>query len=279
MKQTHSHLDPRHHVDAIKSTDEYRTTLQEVPGEVLNPKQKLQRRNKAIARSAQALAEFHTSESGYQSPEGTRYELISQLEPFYHAQVTLNQLRSQGHRLGQRVPRETKLPYLKIVTRFNHALKEVLDNDSSLMFDDLLLFMTRMYAGANGVETAQEFHDEARGAMDGMRHEIGAEQIVGVLGLDYDEASVDDDLKGVDRFIHIDGEIVPIDFKASENKTERARRKSFHPEHIVWSQLHDADFQGGFRISNEVAHAKAPAMLAELKHAAHPNTHAYAAQL
>lgn len=260
-------LEPLAHVEAIKSTEAFRSALSHVAFNKLDLDERRRAINRAITKSARFLAESATKDSGYRTPEGDRFALIAQLEPFYRAQKALNKIRQQEQE-GARVPYSKKRYYRNEVLEFNHALKNVIDSHAHLSFNDLLAFMARMYEGANPKQNVADFTHEVRIAMDGMRHEIGATQIIGALGLEYDETDNEQEMKGQDLIVYISGKPVPIDIKASPTAVEIARQKSPHPDRIIWSHIENHEFNGGFRIPYELAQQKGPAMMRDLNKAA-----------
>lgn len=266
-KEKQKALEPLAHVEAIKSTEAFRSTLSHVAFNKLDLDERRRVINRAITKSARFLAESATKDSGYRTPEGHRFALIAQLEPFYRAQKALNKIRQQEQE-GVRVSFSKKRYYRNEVIEFNHTLKDVIDSHPSLSFNELLTFVTRMYQGANPNQNITDFTHEVRLAMNGMRHEIGATQIIGALGLEYDETDNEQEMKGQDLIVYINGQPVPIDIKASPATVEIARQKSLYPDHIIWSHIEDYEFDGGFRIPYELAQQKGPAMMRDLNQAA-----------
>lgn len=231
---------------------------------------------RAVALGSQALVGDHTSERGYVSPEGCVYRLISTIDSFVSAQQELDRLKEVGSE------RRQKLPHLRNVIAFNHAAKELIDSQPDIQFNELVSFTTKMYQGMHRDDP--ELHDDARyhqrtvyvrdsikEVLHGMRNELAVEQIIWAANdpeLEYDDTTVEDELRGVDLFINYHGQRFGIDVKASQAATHMAKLKSHHPERIVWSQVDWDDFEGGFRISDELALQKAPALVAEFRAAA-----------
>lgn len=271
MTNFNKQLSPKNHVDQIKSTPEFHAVMQGADLETMSDRERDQTVNRAVARSAFALANKYTSPGGYKSPEATRFQVISQLDEFYKAQIALNKLREQKSR-GHHVSHDLKLPHLTKLAKFNHALKEMIDTDSSLKFDETLAFLSRMYAGSHKNENLEDFEQELYWVMNGMRHELGAEQIVGTLGYDYDLPTIDDDLGGADIIVYVDGSVVPLDIKSNMHLVHKVRAESRHPDQIVWSCLHDRDFHNGFRISPNLAAVRANEMEAQIRIAAASST-------
>lgn len=266
---THPHpsLDKARYTNAIRTSDEFRKSLPVHNIEEMTPNEKRSMRIRAVARGALDRATQETKESGYRTPDGDVFNLIAHLDSFYQAQQVLARLESEKD--FRHVRRNERIPHLKDVVQFNHALREVIDNHPALKFTDILNFMTEMHTAVSGPDTQKQFYTDAREALDGMRHEIGFEQILGVLpDLDYREASVEEDIYGADIVVTVDDTEIPIDIKASPRTAAFKREKSHHPERIVWSQLNFEDFNGGMRIPRQLAEKKAPALRAELERAA-----------
>ncbi len=263
----HSLLDKAKYTSAIRTSDEFRKSLPTHNIEEMTSEEKRTMRIRAVARGALDRANQETKESGYRTPDGDIFNLIANLDTFYEAQQSLAQLDSDKD--FRHVARSERIPYLKDAVQFNHALREVIDNHPSLSFTDILNFMTEMHTTVSGPDTQKQFYTGAREVLDGMRHEIGFEQILGALpDLDYREASIDEDINGADIIVTVDNTEIPVDIKGSPRTTAFKREKSYHPERIIWSQLSFEDFNGGMRISRQLAEKKAPALRAELERAA-----------
>jgi len=209
--------------------------------------------------------------SGYLTPEGHSMNITSKLATFREDVATLDELQASGASFLE------KKHYLLRVAEFNHSIKELVDSNSSLRFDDVVLFLRNMDQKINGSDGAAGFENIATDRLNGMRHEIAVEQMLGYLpGVEYAEASVEEDLDGTDLYISIDGSpMTAIDIKAGESNTRFAKKKALRNgwdvNQIVWSHISDEDFNGGFRISKEIAQAKAPFLFKKLQNAVDSN--------
>lgn len=227
---------------------------------------------RAIGTSALALAQEGTKENGYRTHEADVYFVISKIDSFATSQAKLDKLRDKGAR------RSEKIPFLREVIEFNHAVKDMVNNDPSLRFSDVIGFITNMYirAHANFKDSSQEdrrsriewFYNSCRSSLNGMRHELGFERILGQIeDIEYRETNIDDELKGVDYYITKNGITFPIDIKASETSVRESQHTSLKPNNIVWSHCNSRDFDDSFHISPELAKQKANDVRQVLQHA------------
>lgn len=246
---------------SISGTPEYlrsRSVEQDKPGAL----------RRAVALGSRALAESHTTENGYKSPEACVYDLISTIDDFAQAERELASLDEI------RAPRLERLPHIRSVIRFNHAAKALIDSDPSINFSELVTFTVRMYQGMHR-DDPELFDGEASHSrivwlqnavsdrLHGMRSELAVEQILWAIdddSLEYEETTIEDELNGIDLFITQRGTRYGIDIKASQAAVDKARLSSSHPDRIIWSQVSWEDFNGGFRISDDLARKKAPAL-------------------
>lgn len=254
---------------SIAGTSEYlrsRSAEQDEPGAL----------RRAVALGASALAESHTTENGYKSPEACVYDLISTIDEFARAE---RQLAALGETDASRAER---VPHIRSIIRFNHAAKALIDSDPSIGFNQLVTFTVRMHqamhrddpeSGDEAIDHANKvwLHNAVSDRLHGMRNELAVEQILWALddeSLEYEETTIEDELHGVDLFITQNGRRYGIDIKASQAAVDKARLTSPHPGRIIWSQLSWEDFNGGFRISDELARKKAPGLKRALSRAA-----------
>lgn len=221
------------------------------------------RRRKAIGVAASALT--GETKSGYMSTEGHAMNVTAKLTYFRDSLDKLHHLRAVGSRHHE------KLPALRKIAEFNHAVKDMVNSNPSLGFAEVLSFILKMDQNINGRNTGgHEFETEVRGVLIGMRHEIAFEQILGYIPeAEYKETTVEDDLNGADILISLDNSpLTAIDIKASYETTQRSKNEAtwygFDSSHIVWSHINEEDFNGTFRISNETAKLKSTAVYDDL---------------
>lgn len=207
--------------------------------------------------------------SGYLTAEGHAFNVTAQLTTFSDSIHEIHQLRADH------APHSEKLPALRHIAEFNHAVKDMVNSNPSLGFAEVLSFITDMNRNVNGNRAGgRHFDDEIRGVLVGMRHEIAVEQMLWHMpGVTYREATTEEDLKGADIFVSVDGSpMMPFDIKSSREKAERSRaaaiQSGFDGNHIVWSHIDDSDFNGTFRISDEVAKARSEGLHKDFTYAA-----------
>lgn len=215
-----------------------------------------------VSLGAVSLAEL----GGYSSLDTVKLMLLGQIAPFAIAQEELNTLRANDP--GDRA-RKSHLLENNIIP-FNHLVKDLIDRDHDLSFKRLLNELTEQYARMH-MHNPKWFQQEASAALNGMRHEIAYERILGELhdeGVSYDGTTIKDELEGTDYFVTYKGFKLPIDVKASEWSRDERRKKSNRPELIVWSQFKDQDFQDGFHIPQELAFKQSHRALDDIEYAA-----------
>ncbi|OYX40930.1 hypothetical protein B7Y94_05855 [Candidatus Saccharibacteria bacterium 32-49-12] len=249
-------------VGLIRNSSDYQANYQALAHTNLDP---FQMNKAAISQSLENYLDNHQRESGYRSLTehimNVTYQLLS-AEDHIHKIAELEQRGAK---------RNEKLPTLQALVEFNHSVKDMIDSNPSIKFPDMMRFLAKTNLQVNGHEkNSEEFNQAIRGVLDGMRHEIGVEQMLGHLdNVEYLEAEVEDDLKGGDILVSVDGgDYIPLDIKASPfsaaRAQEKARRNGFSGNNIIWSQLDNEDFNGGFRVDYGIAAHKAKYLAAEL---------------
>lgn len=173
------------------------------------------------------------------------------------------------------------------VIRFNHSLKALLEADENLDAENLVVVVTDMY----GVMYSDRWGNDVEGwhaeqawfkqhidqSVRGMQHEVIASQIITAIGELTDEdgkpidisvntdVSIQDEVRGVDMFVTLDGVTFPIDIKASERTAQHARKKSRKPNSIIATGVHTRELGGAFRVSPDKARTLAPSLLEKLR--------------
>lgn len=269
MESRHDLLAPSKYIGEINRTESYR-------------KQRSQKLGRgsirlAVGAGATEMAQFHTSpESKYRTPEGDVHNVIAHISGFADGVRGIDRLTNTGS------IREQRIPHLKKIIEFNHAVKDLIDSTPSLEFDGVVNFITDMYSASHDrdwktdterKETIDWFHNEVRYRLAGMRHEIAAEQIIGTLDnieiIYNDDATIEelvqDDIDGVDVRVKAIDLKLGLDIKGSRTGVEKKRAGNSDTAHLaIWSQLHDNDFiqngKNGFRISPAKAAEKAKGM-------------------
>ena len=222
------------------------------------------RRPVAIQMAAVALRGKRPGE--YMTLEEHSLNITSHLATLEDTMQTLRDMEEYGAK------RKERLPYLKKIAEFNHDLKDMVDTNSNLRFNDVVTFIRTMNQQIHGRHDDSAFNTGLRETLEGMRHELAAEQIIGCIdSVQYRHATTEEDLHGGDFLVSANGSpFVPIDIKASyltaERKREHARQNGFDDSHIIWPEVDGEDFNGGFHISSEAAAKKAPAMERAILH-------------
>lgn len=175
--------------------------------------------------------------------------------------------------------------------RFNHAVKSLVEQDSSLSFDEISSMVTDLYGVLNRErwgEDRQGFSEEAAWfkkqlemRLRGMQHEVVAHQVIETINktdpiidpqtgerrprVSVDpHVSIEDDLKGKDLYITLDDVTFPIDIKASERTAQGARKRSRSPKSIMTSGIPTYKLNGAFQADELNARRAAPSVLKQL---------------
>ena len=173
------------------------------------------------------------------------------------------------------------------VIRFNHSLKALLEADENLDAENLVVVITDMYGIMNsdrwgnnkdGWHSEQAwFKQHIDQCVRGMQHEVIASQIITAIGELTDEdgnpidisvdtnVTIQDEVRGVDMLVTLDGVTFPIDIKASERTAQHARKKSRKPNSIISTGIHTRELGGAFRVSPDKARTLAPSLLEKLR--------------
>lgn len=192
------------------------------------------------------------------------FKLVAGLKEFYQDSRTLDYLRNRYGKPQNMPPGDKDRFYdsKDTIIGFNDTLVDVIGSGASQFdFDQLLTFMTDVFAATEGQQHAGDFHERAREAVVGMRNEMAVEQLLTAGHIEFRRGSVLEDSKGGDYFI--DG--VPIDFKSNELSAQRARMRAeengYDGSMILWSHVRPEDFEGKLTLP----YAKRAAIFAELK--------------
>lgn len=176
-------------------------------------------------------------------------------------------------------------------TKFNHAVKALIDGDSSLRFSNLASTITDVYGVTNASRWGSDtrgwhkeqhwFQQQVEQRLRGMEQEVLAHQIIMAINevnpaVDKQtgdrvprvsvnaDVSVEEDARGTDMFVTLDGVTFPIDIKASERTAQNARKKTERPHSIITTGISHDELRGNFRVSSKRARRAAPDMLAKL---------------
>lgn len=252
--------------------------------------------SRAIARAALKQTGLHpghrpfesTHEDTYEpqledaSIDTIRYALIGELPSFVHGIEGIRAFHEEG-RVDQKAYRSMK----GRTARFNHAIKALIEHDSSLTTENLTATVATLYGVLNRERWTDDragYEREAKwatqtfeGNLRGMQQEVIARQVIeaihdGIPGAEQvpeqlevtTQVSVEDDLRGVDMYVTLDGVTFPVDIKASWRTAENTRKKSHHPKSIMTTGINSLELQGAFHCTPEQLQRAAPAMLKNL---------------
>lgn len=220
------------------------------------------------------------------TPETARNALIGTLPAFVYGLEGIRQFHTGGN-VSSKEYRSMK----GRAARFNHSVKAMIEQDTSLVFRNVTDTVTTLYgvmnrerwgADRSGYEKeAKWFSAQFEARLHGMQQEVLAHQIIDTINqvdpvIDPEtgkkqprvsidtNVSIEDDLHGADMYITLDGVTFPIDIKASERTAENTRKKSSHPKSIITTGITSDELYGAFRINSKRARKAAPAMLQKL---------------
>ncbi len=213
------------------------------------------------------------------------FTLVKDVGSFVEADAELSKSRADTEDQGKR-PTVNQIHYRRGLKKthlipFNHTVKSLIDEDSNVPIKGLAITLARSYGAVFGKAQVlkkgaqrdekdllklSDVAQKIETTVDGMRHEIAAETMLSTLGVEYSyDTTVDDDAKGIDLKVMIDGKLESIDLKKSlmaERKAHDARPTS----RAVWTGLEYSDFRGmkndtpgALAISYDRAKEKAPA--------------------
>lgn len=187
--------------------------------------------------------------------EADSLRVLSQLGEFTHG---IEAIRHHHHRepLTKRQLEAAKLRKIA----FNHTVQDMLMHDPTIEFDELTNFLSTMHGVLNrhrwdddheawSTEAAW-FRQEIVKTIHGMQQEIFGEQIASAIaGVQVERPSDPrEDLRGIDRWVTMDGVRFPVDFKASYATARHARSKSHTPEHVVYTGVEGPRFHKQLRL-------------------------------
>lgn len=202
---------------------------------------------------AMQLASHQTTEHGYRPREAEALYLAASTMPFIEAQYAMDTAFIKNDAILQQ--------YRHQIEQFNHAVRDIIDNNPTMQFDELLNFIRRTYMQQPGADRNKlnACSSELRGVLVGMANEIGFEQIIEELGYNYRLASEEEDLnKGIDIYVETETGWIGIDVKSSLFGEQKNRAKQHNDERLVlWSHLEGSNFNESFRLSRDVVQQKA----------------------
>jgi hypothetical protein len=220
------------------------------------------------------------------TPEANLNRLVGTLPQFVYG------LEGMRHCFRPEPPQTKEFQaHKRRATKFNHAVKVLIDSDSSLRFSNLVATITNLYGVTNASRWGSDtqgwhkeqhwFKQQIEQRLRGMEQEVLAHQIIMAINEvnpavdkqtgDYiprlsvnADVSVEDDARGTDMYVTLDGVTFPIDIKASERTAQNARKKTKRPHSIITTGISHDELCGNFRVSTKRARRAAPDMLAKL---------------
>ena len=216
----------------------------------------------ALTKSAHALEHSLSTDEGSGNPEQRKlahlYGVIAELPEFTHGIEGL----CHHHQVELLDKRTVEASKLRLVL-FNHKIQELLRDDPTIEYDELVEFLSTMHGVLNSTRWGEDhdgwhqeaswFHGQIEKTIHGMLQEIYGDQIASAIPGVTVEQPTDprDDLRGIDRWVTMDGVRFPVDFKASYATARHAREKSSHPESIVYTGVEGPRFRKVLRLDTQ----------------------------
>lgn len=267
MDQKSTLRHPQSFINGLEKTDEF-----------LGDLSRGKSRRASIGHAA-ALHHERMSRIEVQTPESkldqAAVRILASLPPFIDAQRALDRLEDEERHTGHRLPKNIRLPHLKAVIPYNHALRDLIDSFPGVDAASISRFSGAAMLDLGGASDAQFAEAQTRELLHGMRHEIGLEQILWQIDEvgDITPATEEQELIGIDLVVEYKGITISLDAKASRlgaQKAVQAHEAYLRNHHMteaddrggypVYTGLTDEDFHGGFRIDQTKAEACAPAI-------------------
>lgn len=250
----------------IGRSDEYLGTLSGIRIDQLDRDERVKLRARAVGMGALALAKRHTSEGGYVDTEGQLYNLISTLQPFLEATVSIEKSKQDGTYRRS----EHQSDIAKTID-FNNGVKEVIDHNPRLSPDQLSQFLESTFITSYGKTDSALFLQASEWSIYGMKNELGFEQIASHIdGLSLRSSTKKEELTfGADYYVTLNDLLIPIDIKSDRWKAEHLNEMSSGYDtsghsYKMWSHCQPKDFTDSFRLPNTVAQQRAAAVRIEL---------------
>jgi len=286
---------PDSHVLFMQKTDEVVESLKRTPS-LFELKRSGATTKEAVEYTALTLSD--SEDLGYSESQKNILGVIGHLGSFVTAQRRADELGSKRNEGQLNQDERSEMDYLKNydLIPFNHAIKDLINTDSSLTKDQLDVSLARLYmklfykddpvvtqADTDGIHDLNFRTAVSKDALNsisistnGMRHEVAAESMLAVAGIDCDyHTSAQEDAKGADLFVYINDKWTYIDIKSSELSADKALAKR-GDSHAVWTGLNPSSFTGakddqvnGIRLSDNEARKHADAFAKRIYAVAH----------
>lgn len=218
--------------------------------------------SEAISRSAELIS----ANEKIKISEADRAILgsFSLLGRFIDASQKLEEMKEHGERSGLSGDDKQYIRRLKQdhVIPFNHSLKEVINTSPNTSIDEASAIFAQLYGEyysdednlhpggkykqkpEHAIISNPDAMHKVKESLNGMRHEIAAESLLTAAGLEFEwRISAEDDAKGIDLLVFINGKWTPIDIKASEMAAQFSLNKGYG-NHPVATGLNPIDFTG-----------------------------------
>lgn len=195
---------------------------------------------------------------GERSPsvsEKSFMKVVSLLSNGVDSSLEINRLNEKEH-LSSSEKATIKDLKLEHAIPFNHALKEFINHNPDLSMDSLTSLLERTYSrychdenlitgqSRDGYIDSKAIESQMKLTITGMRAELAAETMLIAADVDYRyDISKEEDSKGTDLKVLIDGEWESIDVKSSDLAESRAHEKR-SDSRAVWTTLLPKDFTG-----------------------------------
>jgi uncharacterized protein YqkB len=253
----------------IGKTDEYLAHAAEAHSRDVDYETRRTARARGIGSGALKLTAEHTSENGDIDTEGRLFTLISAMEPFLQAELSIE--RDQQNNTYRR---SEHLEDIAATIDFNTAIRELVDHNPSLTPTHVKVFIESAFVTSYGSKDAEFFMQSVNRRVIGMQHEIAFEQIVShVEGVSYRQATKDEELlsNGADMFITVGEKTFPVDIKASQQKAEELNTKQLSfglDTYRLWSHAYTKEFGDSFRLPYSIMMSRVDQLAATLQEAA-----------
>lgn len=138
----------------------------------------------------------------------------------------------------------------------NHALKELIDANQRLTMPTVKNFVGGLMLQTEGPVRAEQAKGVIGSTLNGMRHEIAAENTFWQLPADevsnVVQATAEQEKEGIDLIVVYKGYQVPFDLKAREESADAANiRHGGKAYRAIYSGFTSEDFGNGFRVDEE----------------------------
>lgn len=298
--ETHPPIDTQSVLQLVENSDEYRQEIADG-----------QSRNRALARAglhAAGVSEFpaieelpdkydvedlYHKDDVERSQESDIYALVGNIQSFTHGIEGLRHLRRKRAE-GWWVDSEQTDTLKARAVKFNHVLRHLMEDNPALKANHIEETVTGIYEQLNSGRWSHDpegwdrekswFAGEVAGLVRAMQQEYLAEQFaeeikkqMEVEGKDFayvTDVSVEDELKGVDAWVTLDGVTFPIDIKSNQTGVDSARKKEelyaknrkrpAATARYITTDVESKDMRGTFRMSRRNRRKHTPDFLAKL---------------